>query len=901
MSPEDTKKNTVFKVKIPKKNEVDRITISMLILKREFLSEINKKFPRAILGNTSSKLHYHETPERFISVYHNEDLKCFDCLDHILLVNCQGKIVQLTIFLFKSPYNLINYGLPLVDQVSPNKSNTYKVNLPSFKLSETQSLLINVKSLIGQTKDIYANPSFIPKELSKYFWKSELTTNLSYFPSETIEITSKEMKEIELKINSPLFITVRSRYNGFYLLEVEIAEKNVRQIHLGVKESGRIENKEVINYEFKLWEYGNSENYVIHLAVASGNANIYARECELKGLKHVCEPFTAESIKKNKDYQLMSVSDGTKSLSFSPKCFHMASKFCYYSFGIQGNNDFHKHSHYEFYVSHFGFVQSLTPNRLHQSFILDHQFDAYKLDVENNSPGGKIIIAINTHLDIFFTTNQTCVYYFEQCNKKGDMALGNSKHPIIISRSQTAKGSYYIIVGGSKATNYILNPIVLEKGETVDIPLFEGKEIEYFVNKESRTAYFHFLANVNSNYYADDIRINLIGDPKTFTIYVKKNYKNLAGPKNHDWLSRSNSLSFHNKNTKNETIRFSIAVVLSREDTEDLDFRFSIFFSSGEEPIHLESNRPFYGKVGSGGIKIFKTKISPSDNLMFLTKSVIDHKDKQTELKMHVYGDSKDHVFYSGYDKPTIKIDDLNKLCTPQEVKNYKCFLNVILYNRAEYSLYYSLRLRIGNLSIQMIEGQEQTFSLKNIYGKYKSLKLFYYPKTRKAPTDIYIYSQFGKLDCYVNLFNNVGNILSVTWPTIRSRKYSNQIRLYHKESFNKFLFSLHPKFLNGCWPNCLILIEIKSVKNSDFETPYFQKENSFHVTVSSSILALVKSRPVGFSVRQSSYKYFSLRLMNEIGQNATIWITLTSYVGNGIICKTIRKKKFNFNLYKSF
>lgn len=124
----------------------------------------------------------------------------------------------------------INYDNTYVDFLSDSEErNLYKLPLEGMTEDDYQLIRINIRSLSGSTKRVYAHVSAdAPKKLNDY--EFDTYKSVDNYKQEELIITRREIKQFQKLGNESLFISVTGGSTGAYTYKCEYTKKLLQDL-----------------------------------------------------------------------------------------------------------------------------------------------------------------------------------------------------------------------------------------------------------------------------------------------------------------------------------------------------------------------------------------------------------------------------------------------------------------------------------------------------------------------------------------------------------------------------------------------------------------------------------------------------------------------------------------------
>ena len=696
----------------------------------------------------------------------------------------------------------------------------------------------------------------------------------NYYDEEDITIMRSDLNLLHMEGNK-YYLTVDGEIHGLYMIQYKIYQSNFLPIFFGVIESGLINNNEIINYEFELWNTDEAlDNLVLQSTMITGNLNIYGRKCNEK-----CEPITRTEIDNNSNIHYKRTDNGLNTLDFNPDC---KTEICNYMFAIMGNSSSTSTSKYNLVLKKSASSLHLLENVFHECHIDLFQSEVYSLDVkEDNDPKNEILsvkFLVNSDVLYVVTKDKLC---FDFNDPNCVPHTGNVLHPVIFNKGEdkTIKlnGTYYLVMMGTNRANVMIYPMVNRRKEDVHfVKLAEGRTFKNALTHTNPKQYFKFHVESEGEIQVEvHFQANVFYGTKFF---LSKNGK-IPNKDNYYKYSSNNHLSFKHTESDNKNVYIILLeseVAFHKISTHKIDY--SIMYSTSKSLKHLSSNEIFYDNIDKKEKKNFIFILNSPEKTLYLSKYVLTPSNKQSDLIMSatiLMDDGKNVTETTISNTIRLGPEEIKKMCENANYKTDKCPFYVTLENKGEQLLHYSLLFRESGKSSQLFDGKEQ-----NVLSYYddNEIYLYYIFYSDSDHIDLNAYSLGTDFNLYLNFFSNKDK--QNNWEWVFPNKVNNSLKY---ENSNKYFISLKQKNFYSCQPNCILLINL----SLDPERTFSNRQD-IHFLISSKISQITENSPAKFIINKNEEKVFFYKLDTLISLYTTLLIDVTEFYGDTIYYITV-------------
>jgi len=803
-----------------------------------------------------------------ILIFNNSDEKlCYYCNLTATITSKKGAIIEIEVLLYETNTLTLELNKYYIDYLIDSYDNNYVLSVDEEIAKKIDfTLLISINSLSGSHKTLYVNVDSQAIPPSNSQWKSSTLT--SYYEEENIMISTPDLFYYNLK-GIFYYLTVIGDTQGLYSLHITAQENKILPLQLGVKQSGLIQNNQLIYYKLQIWKNDDVlQGLTLSATIMSGHIRVYGRSC---GEYDQCKLITQEDINNKEDIIIETSDERISSYKFYPQCYDL---YCYYLFAVLGNSSSTNSSKYDIVLQKENMFMNLIENKCYETQINNMELAKFKLTVEQtNDEIESVTFFINSELDYFVNRKLFCEDETTCVNK-----MGNLYNPAIFDKTYTNNqmtGDYYVYVFGLKSAEFIMFPEVHRKGRSqVYIKLLEGKTMKYFVSFARKVAYFEFLVDVQES---TKIEINVQSNElNALKIYLSKGSE-VPSADNYYLSSSNNYLSFEH-DTHIQTI-YRVAVegkVFSSESRKNSSVDFSLMYSSDRTIKHLECNQPYYDTLVAKGIKKFLFYLDTSNEVIYLSKNIIRPEDYSLDLSVSLDRDDDNEI--NRYPDLGIVMGSSIKL-TNQKINYYcsqkysnlygRCPIYVTIKNENYEDVYYILNARTKEYAIQLKQGKEQT---TRINEEEESLSLYFIPTSQEKPVDVYFYSLKFKFNVYVSIYHNKDSNSFNSW--LFPNKNNSNYTFINKHRVSTMIKTSD---FSQCWPKCVVLFNIKPEKSSQIVN---MVDDLFHMMVSNGFTELNDNKVNQFNSEQGNTKFFKYPLKTMVDKNISILIDLTNLAG---------------------
>ena len=866
-----------FNFTVPDKNLFSRMIFAVQS-KFQPYSETHPQFlPLYLVESQGSPQLIKLSNHQFLVFNNTDNNLCSKCNMSVTLTCAKGTVLEIEVFVYEQTTKTLELDKDYFDYLTLSKDNEYVLALdgPQLLQNPNFNLLVSINSLSGSHKTLYLNPDQQPLSLDQSLWKS--STLESYYQEEDIMISKSDLDYFRLT-GMTYYIAVQGDSQGLYSLHFTVQENKILPLHLGIKQSGLIRNKEMIYYKLQLWRSDEiNQGLTLSSTIMSGHIKLYGSSC---GQYDDCKLITTEDILNgNVDYK--SSDETVSSFKFFPGCHYL---YCYYLFAVLGDSSSTNSSKYDLTLDKQNAFINIIENVCYESQINYLELVRIKLNVEQTTTDiESVSFFINTELDYVATRkNAMCDEAIDQLCK---METGNLYNPVIYKGNNLA-GEYFLHVFGLKSAEFIIYPEVLRKNQqNVYIKLLEGKIMKYFLSTIKQNAYFEFMIDQTM---PSKVEVNIQSNEiNTLKMYLIK-APDYPSHDNYDISSSNNFLSFDHS-TYGSPITYRLAIetkVFSGSVFRENSVDFSIMYATDRTVKHLESNQPFYDTLVSRGNKKFVFYLDTFNEIVYITRNVIRPYGYSFEWSFSFSKDDGDlaskYILLDNKESTSIKFsrETITRYCDLKHNNQLygRCPLYVAIENPNYEEIHYVLTARTKEYAIQLKQGKEQSIKWND---EEDSWHFYLSPSSNDNPVDIYISSLKFKFDTYISILNNHDNASSNSWffpnETINVYKFSQKQRISTLIKVTDLEF---------CWPKCVILFTLKPQKiNKNSEN---LGENLLHIMVSNGFTEINENKPIQFHTEEKSLKFFKYEMKSILEQNASLLLDLTNLAGISEIYVTV-------------
>ena len=282
-----------FEFEVPGKENMDRMVLTVDFHNKHSGSKFEHHLAsyKLELGRPAV---FHNS-KRLVLAFSNQDKTLnYECTNTIELTSHINSFVTITLHIYKAQENVLSREIPQVDVHFHGIDNTtYQVQIPV--LQKERHLLLRLRTITGKNKLLFANIGSRPKKFNDYEFKNELHLKDNYAlhgaPEGDLFIPSDSVSD---KI---LYVAVVGE-SGLFELQTIIRTESLQTLAVGSHERSSLFNKEVMSYEFLVWENFTSNatkdrNVSIDLTFSSGAGNVYVASCESN-----CKALTPQELEK---------------------------------------------------------------------------------------------------------------------------------------------------------------------------------------------------------------------------------------------------------------------------------------------------------------------------------------------------------------------------------------------------------------------------------------------------------------------------------------------------------------------------------------------------------------------------------------------------------------------------
>ena len=849
----------------------------------ENLYEYKLNEPEEVLYFTSGEPTMILNSFHAVAVFNSSDLKlCRSCNVSFYMTSKMGVIAELQYFLYTDGASPIKLNKGYYDYTIGKTPFIYLIELEDSQLPSelsTEKIFFTLNSLTGSEKTLYVNGDNNPLVLESFNWNS---TQKQYYEEEDVIVTQADIQNSKLS-GKKFFLAVKSNGPGLYKFKVRISTVPYVKLSYGVTESSVVAFMGTDYYELELWKTDSQEDKVeVKLINEKGNVDLYGRLCKFD---QGCTLIRDEEIKAKVNIDFFSESEGNDVIKLEPKCPN-DSPYCYIILAVRGHSMTNMMNKYSITVNKGNGIVNLLENKNHESHVESGKLSNYKLIIDDmHNEIDKITIKISADLTIGVTKNHFCPNLDDE---KCKIKYGDTRHPVVYTQSVDGSmdGIFYIVVLGTKSTNFFILPQVRRKNKAKpSIRLSEGKIYRDSLSLNSPYEYFTFHLNIETITHLD---INLQADRNELQMLVCDDGSS-PNPDHYSWESSTNFLRITDEFDQQAGSYEKIYIVRINPKNPELlnnlnkTIEFGIVYSTDLTMKTLEKNQVFYDSVKE---KLYRFYVIFADNLeeqLSFTTHVINPSHLSNSLRMYV--SPSPFPSYFSFNEKTITDKNLDKLIVSKEKlndickdKQHHCPIYLTIENiNQENEITFSVMAEIVDFTVQIRQGYEQKFVVTET-----DFRAYFIPTHKDQEIDIFAYTMKENFELFVNVIDGKTNF--VNSPAF-SRYFDDKQGATYKSHFdNRHSLNIKNSSFEKCWPDCVVLIAMnfKLEANHDRNRGF-----TVYLLISDDLIEFSEGKPLIFSLDSSKVKYFSYDLMDiykSFSDNASIIVSMTPFYGTALI-----------------
>ena len=854
----------LLKLQIPKQQTFEKIVFSV----HSHSTDAHNLFPILSLLNffrvSSGSPSITYLTDRILLIFEaNDPLLCSDCQLSFVLCSPDNLILE---FLLQSYSHITEISLnnKYIDVLTaPNFTNLYHLTLTpseSFNNSQTK-LFFDLTTLTGSKKSMFIQADHQPRTIRDYQYNSSL---LDYYYEEDIIISQEDLTLNGFK-GQEFFILINSDSLGLYKLELKESTALISALNLGMSDSRAIKAEKINYYSLMIWSSSSVDgDFLLKVTLETGNVELYGRECT-SDLE--CPLITMNNIinKQNLDYK-SDTKEGNKVLKISSKCKDNNDN-CFLLFAVRGfNSSFLGLNRYTLLITREKDIISLLENTKHNSHIELNGHLRYKLDISDpENLIESIKFRLSADLPYYATRKFQC---FEvACVEK----IGNARNPLIFTEKPFS-GSYFLFVEGLKSAAFSLFPEVIRKSQKLnEIHLTEGKIFKGLLNDQTREIHFIFFMERDDEL---EIEVILQGSKGKFEIEVLNGEKNGFG-----WISTNNLLTFRHIKSNNKNYYVNVRAHETNLNSSILEF--GLFYATERTLRTLEKNKLFYETLNPQSFKYYLFYIDIDEDSCMITKNIINPIHLASNLELYLGSEpypEQNFFAFKAEDSETSRIiltpENIKALCL-NNTNAHHCPLYLSFHNSdSKEEIIYSLMVHFQNKAIEIVEGQEQRFSLNH---KEEVLRGYFLPNSNDSSLDIFFYTENEKFEVFLSIFHDKDH-LAVSHHYYMNFPNKTSADFYLHEN-NQHSLVVKPKSYEFCWPDCVLLFTITYVLQ-------LHESASLSLLISTNNTEIMEGKPMVFALEPKQFKYFYFQLESflkseDFIDNSSIILSLTPFYGS--------------------
>lgn len=817
-------------------------------------------------------------PDKILVLFLTKDLFiCNDCNISLLICSEGNLMLEFLVQGFKEQMELF-LGDDYIDYIEkPDLMNLYKVKLDKehWLKNSLNRLFFMLTTLTGSTKALFVNGDYQPRDTKDYFYNSSL---MDFYQEEDIVIEKDDIELSGFK-GEEFYLLVKSNIPGFFKLHIIETNSLITPISLGMSETRSIKSGELHYYRLMIWSYAVKDGILlIKATIESGNIEVFGRQCSSN---EDCPLITEAEIEgRTLEYQ-SDIKKGNKMLKVPSKCKDNET-YCYLNLVIKGyNSTFLGLNRYSLLITRENYIINLIENNLHDSHIELNSKIRYKLSI--NDPEHLITsIKFTLNVDIPYYVTKETLCFEPECAER----VGSSRNPVLF-KNQDFTGDYFLFVDGLKSSDFSIYPEVIRKGvPTKEIPLQEGKAYKGILNEENPEISFYFIVNQEEE---TDIEVILQGAKGKFSIELYNGKKGGFG-----WISSTNLLEI--KHLKSANNLYRLVIKPNEINLKGILLNFVVLYATEKTLKVIEKNKVFYDTLKPNLFKDYMFYFDVNEDSCIITRHIINPSYLAENLSLYItskpFSEGNSSV-YQGQDLETSRIElkneDFSNLCA-NNVNLHHCPIYIRLFNNnSKEDIVYSLLVHFRNKAIEIYEGIEQRFTINH---KEEVIRGYYLPNNPNSTIDLNFYTENEKFEVFLSIYADKDN-LALSKQFLGNFPNKTSYNFYSHENFMQNLV-IKPKRLEFCWPACVILFTITyNLKFKDFA--------SLSVVISTNYMEINEGKPYMFSLVANQFKYFyynlaSLLKNNDLSNETTLFLTLTSYYGSANMFISITNNLNNEN-----
>ena len=664
-------------------------------------------------------------------------------------------------------------GIPISGEVSENNFTYYYFNV----LSENETISISLTMLTGGC-NIYVRANELPS-LKNYDFISNHTGN------ENLIITYNDRKKLG-KLTGKYYIGIYGYTHSVYTLTLTTSNISFVPLTPGVPQSGSV-NQSLINYFFIEYPI-NDANITISLTVASGNADLYAKNCS-KDLKK-CQ-FEQKELDNPAEIFYSQHTTGSENIEIPYKAgLCPKSKTCNFVIGVFGVLPY---STYTLLVTTNKSDEIILRDGKPMYITVENSTNKYfKFNVFSESVYEVLfmITPVSGDTDLYGSLNQVISgLNYQKGSTEAGVEIDQIKWVKGVD-NESLTGTYHVLAFSSSPSSFSIVAKTSIPGRNSTIQIYPGHPQKDTVYNYTGSEYRIYMFPVH---YTEETKqkltITLTSITGKFSIYVANKISNL------DW---DNKLFYYNwkgsdKSHKGQYYTITILpedpkylidstyliLVKAEKFLADLSATFIINYSVGDGSIILSEDTPYNGVVASGEYEHFTFPIHIKHKNIIITLTCLagDADLYISTSQNNTFPTNEKYQFKSstpGDEKINLnwQENELSKAC-PDVSDSYtfgnntKCNILISIYGFQTST--YSLRIHTSQESLVMLTiGQPY-------YGNLSSSEYGYFYSYIHANEafKVSVQPDLGDPDLYLNIIDkSQASSNTSTWQRPNSEVY---------------------------------------------------------------------------------------------------------------------------------
>ncbi|CAD8086724.1 unnamed protein product [Paramecium primaurelia] len=605
-----------------------------------------------------------------------------------------------------------------------------------------------------------------------------------------------------------------------------------------------------------------------------------------------------KSCKGNKCEAIEKIKNGESSQSVEQKCDNPdKDKFCWFVIAIntQGIYSLNIDDNNEAYM--------LTENQMINSEIDEEQKHHYKFNLANSQNYSSVIFRVTSeNVQILISKSSKCQLVNWKCYEYS----GTSEQPIILSDSQLKDGQYSITIEGMELAKYgfIIETHPKDKINIVNIK--KGQIYKSSINSNQKKQCFKYEQSTKGV-----LTLLIHGPNQKLISYANIDTDDEIPTKgDYDVITGNSALQLVSD-------RFIACVEIQVQNNQDVknetyynDIKYSLILYDAQSVINLEFNSAYYGQVAFTEQQRFSFLSYFDEDVVYITKNILSSGDVNKELQVYIGNmlyENLDQYDYKFFDNEvstfSLSSEKMKKLCDINEDESisvdhnritHLCEIFIVVKSLSKTPVRYTLTIHKQDLAIQLTDGLQQSYNLQHIE---EFMHFYYQPNSKSIDINLFASTFYGKFVLHINIWKLDTIKHKSDWPFIDKEDDSD----ISSGSTNQIHRTIKSTALDQCWPDCVLLISIQSVQDSQLNV--YNYNDQFHIMINQGMQDVIEGQKYEVSIKSEECVYFTFKNLQKFRDDAYLTFSLLQIIGNGYFTITVNGgDKFEYpNLYGSF